>query len=129
VTASVSTAPTTTTPWAAERLIPAVLALVGFGIVGLAAADVSAAPWAGARALLTPTYLLLGPGWAIAGLIRGTSVAARAVLALGTGLAVSVLVGQAMVLTQAWHPVGMLYAVALLVQPVLVVHALRRARP
>ena len=109
------------------RLAPAVLLLLGFVVVGLAATGATGGTSGDVRAVLTPLWLVLGPGWALATALRPGSPAALAVLSVACGLALSIVIGQVMVVSGAWHPVGVLGVLAALVQPVLVVQALRRS--
>lgn len=113
-------------PWAAARLLPAVLAVLGLVAVACAVADVRAGPLSVVRSVATVVFLVLGTGWTFAGLLTTRSVAERSVVAAGTGTALTILVGQAMVVTGAWHPVGALLVAAVLAVPVLVRHALAR---
>ncbi|MFC5061617.1 glycosyltransferase family 2 protein [Actinomycetospora atypica] len=75
------------------------------------------------RLAVTVLFLVLGPGWAVAGFLRGAPVALVWTIALAVGCAVGVLGGQAMVVAQEFHPVLALYLVALVCLPLLVRHA------
>ena len=121
-------APAPARTWSAgERAVPALLAALGVVAALLAVVEGTAGPLSGpattVRAAATVAFLLVGPGWAVAGFLRGTRLAARAVLAVATGLAVSILAGQAMVVSGAWHPVGLMLALTAATVPLLVRHA------
>jgi len=117
--------PAPATPLAAARVIPAALAALGLVAVVAALADVEASGLHDARVVVTTTFVLLGPGWALAGYLRTPSLAERFVVAAGTGVALGILAGQVMAVGAIWHPVGLLYVVAALSVPALVRHAVR----
>jgi GT2 family glycosyltransferase len=105
-----------------ERGVAAALTAVGVLACCLAAADVGG----GVRLAATMVFLLLGPGWAVAGFLRRASPPLRWLLSIATGISLSILVGQAMVLLGIWYPVGALYLVTAVFAPLLVRHAAGR---
>jgi hypothetical protein len=110
---------------AAVRLIPAALAVLGLIAVGCALAGVQSGGLHAVRVVATTAFVLLGPGWALAGHLRTPSLAERFAVAAGTGVAFGVLIGQVMVVGSTWHPVGGLYVVAVVSVPALMWHAVR----
>jgi hypothetical protein len=107
----------------ARRVVAIVLvAMAGVACV-LAALGVTRG-WPGSvRLVVTPTFLLLGPGWAVAGFLRRAPAAHVWLLCVGVGVATTLLVGQVMVMTGAWAPVGALYLTAAVSVPFLLRHA------
>lgn len=112
----------------AAYLVPAVLAVLGLVAV-LAALGAPAAtpgsPIHDVRATATTLFLLLGPGWAVAGFVDRPSLGLHFVLAVAVSVALGILGAQVMVVLGAWHPVGLLVGVAALSVPLLVRHAVR----
>lgn len=109
-------------PW---RWVPGVLAALGLVAVVYAISDVRGTPLHDVRVAVTTVFLLLGPGWALAGFVRARSMAERFVVAAGTGVALTVLAGLVMVGAGTWHPVGLLYLAAALTVPALARHAVQ----
>lgn len=100
-----------------------VLAVLGAFAVVLALVNPIGGPSADIRAVATVAFMLLGPGWAVAGFLRSVSPALSWSVAAGVGCAVGGLGGEAMLLLGVWHPVGALYVLAAVCVPLLVRHA------
>ncbi|WP_018331085.1 glycosyltransferase family 2 protein [Actinomycetospora chiangmaiensis] len=98
------------------------LVLLLAGVAACLAALVGAQ--GGGRLAVTALFLVLGPGWAVAGFLRRPSVSLAWTVALGVGMAVGVLGGESMLLFGDVHPVGALYLVALVCAPLLLRHTI-----
>ena len=107
----------------ARRVVAVVLVVAGVAACGLSLLQASGGLLGQVRLVVTVGFLLLGPGWAVAGFLRRAPAAHVWLLALGVGVAATLLVGQVMVMTRIWAPAGALYAAALLSVPFLVRHA------
>jgi hypothetical protein len=107
----------------ARRIVAVVLVAAGVAACGLSLLQVAGGPLGQVRLVVTVGFLLLGPGWAVAGFLRRAPAAHVWLLALGVGVATSLLVGQVMVMTGFWVPAGALYAATVLSVPFLVRHA------
>jgi hypothetical protein len=107
----------------ARRVVAVVLVAAGVAACGLSLLQVAGGPLGQVRLVVTVGFLLLGPGWAVAGFLRRAPAAHVWLLALGVGVATSLLVGQVMVMTGLWVPAGALFAATVLSVPFLVRHA------
>ena len=107
----------------ARRVVAIVLIAAAVAACALAAADARGGFAGSLRLVVTPAFLLLGPGWAAAGFLRRAPAAHVWLLAVGTGTAVTLLIGQLMVMTGTWAPVGALYLTAAVSLPFLLRHA------
>ncbi len=107
----------------ARRVVAVVLVAAGVAACGLSLLQVAGGPLGQVRLVVTVGFLLLGPGWAVAGFLRRAPAAHVWLLALGVGVATSLLVGQVMVMTGFWVPAGALFAATVLSVPFLVRHA------
>jgi hypothetical protein len=107
----------------ARRVVAVVLVAAGVAACGLSLLQVAGGPLGQVRLVLTVGFLLLGPGWAVAGFLRRAPAAHVWLLAIGVGVATSLLVGQVMVMTGFWVPAGALFAATVLSVPFLVRHA------
>ncbi|MDF3049862.1 MAG: hypothetical protein K0R87_1500 [Pseudonocardia sp.] len=107
----------------ARRVVAVVLVAAGVAACGLSLLQVAGGPLGQVRLVVTVVFLLLGPGWAVAGFLRRAPAAHVWLLALGVGVATSLLVGQVMVMTGFWVPAGALSAATVLSVPFLVRHA------
>ena len=107
----------------ARRVVAVVLVAAGVAACGLSLLQVAGGPLGQVRLVVTVGFLLLGPGWAVAGFLRRAPAAHVWLLALGVGVATSLLVGQVMVMTGFWAPAGALFAATVLSVPFLVRHA------
>lgn len=107
----------------ARRAVALVLVAAGVTACVLSLLQVAGGPLGQVRLVATIGFLLLGPGWAVAGFLRRAPAAHVWLLALGVGVATTLLVGQVMVMTGLWAPAGALYAAAVLSVPFLVRHA------
>ena len=107
----------------ARRVVAVVLVAAGVAACGLSLLHVAGGPLGQVRLVVTVGFLLLGPGWAVAGFLRRAPAAHVWLLALGVGVATSLLVGQVMVMTGFWVPAGALFAATVLSVPFLVRHA------
>lgn len=107
----------------ARRVVAVVLVAAGLAACGLSLLQVAGGPLGQVRLVVTVGFLLLGPGWAVAGFLRRAPAAHVWLLALGVGVATSLLVGQVMVMTGFWVPAGALFAATVLSVPFLVRHA------
>jgi hypothetical protein len=110
----------------ARRVVAVVLVAAGVAACGLSLLQVAGGPLGQVRLVVTVGFLLLGPGWAVAGFLRRAPAAHVWLLALGVGVATSLLVGQVMVMMGFWVPAGALYAATVLSVPFLVRHAVSR---
>jgi hypothetical protein len=107
----------------ARRVVAVVLVAAGVAACGLSLLQVAGGPLGQVRLVVTVGFLLLGPGWAVAGFLRRAPAAHAWLLAIGVGVATSLLVGQVMVMTGFWVPAGALFAATVLSVPFLVRHA------
>jgi hypothetical protein len=107
----------------ARRVVAVVLVAAGVAACGLSLLQVAGGPLGQVRLVVTVGFLLLGPGWAVAGFLRRAPAAHVWLLAIGVGVATSLLVGQVMVMTGFWVPAGALFAATVLSVPFLVRHA------
>ena len=107
----------------ARRVVAVVLVAAAVAACGLSLLQVAGGPLGQVRLVVTVGFLLLGPGWAVAGFLRRAPAAHVWLLALGVGVATSLLVGQVMVMTGFWVPAGALFAATVLSVPFLVRHA------
>lgn len=107
----------------ARRVVAVVLIAAAVLACVLAAVGVTGGVAHSVRLVVTPVFLLLGPGWAAAGFLRRAPAAHVWLLAVGTGTAVTLLIGQVMVMTGWWAPVGALYLTAAVSVPFLLRHA------
>ena len=107
----------------ARRVVAVVLVAAGVAACGLSLLHVAGGPLGQVRLVVTVGFLLLSPGWAVAGFLRRAPAAHVWLLALGVGVATSLLVGQVMVMTGFWVPAGALFAATVLSVPFLVRHA------
>ncbi|MDL5160133.1 hypothetical protein [Actinomycetospora termitidis] len=78
------------------------------------------------RAVTTVVFMILGPGWAIAGFLRRSAPALVWAVAVAVGCAVGGLGAQAMLAAGWWHPDAALVLLVLLCVPALVWHVVRR---
>lgn len=101
--------------------------LAGLGIVacGLAVAGATSGVAGALRAVATTVFLVLGPGWAVAGFLRQGSPSLSWIVAIAVGCALGALGGEAMLELGLWHPVAALGLLAVLCVPVLLTHAIR----
>lgn len=104
-------------------LIGVVGALCAAGAV-LALADVQTP----ARLILTPVFLLLAPGVAIAGLLRDRDPLSALTVGLAASLAVNVLLAEAMLLFDAWSPRAGVATVAVVSAFLVILRQLHRPR-
>jgi hypothetical protein len=107
----------------ARRVVAVVLVAAGVAACGLSLLQVAGGPLGQVRLVLTVGFLLLGPGWAVAGFLRRAPAAHVWLLAIGVGVATSLLVGQVMVMAGFWVPAGALFGATVLSVPFLVRHA------
>ncbi|MEJ2890746.1 hypothetical protein [Actinomycetospora aeridis] len=98
-----------------------VLAALGVVAGVLAALEVTGV----VRAVATVTFMLLGPGWAVAGFLRGAAPALVWAVAAALGCAVGALGAVVMLRLGQWHPLAGLAALVVVVVPVLLRHAIR----
>lgn len=107
-----------------RRLVPVLLLALGTLACAMAAADLRGGILDAVRLAAVTGFLVLGPGWAAAGFLRGASTPQLWIVAIGTGTAIGILIGQVMLLVGAWSPVVALYVVVLLCAPLLLRHAI-----
>jgi hypothetical protein len=98
-----------------------VLAVLGVVAGVLAALEITGV----VRAVATVSFMLLGPGWAVAGFLRGTSAALSWIVAAAVGCAVGALGAVEMLRLDQWHPLLGLVVLVVLGVPVLLRHAIR----
>src|SRR5215213_11686626 len=103
----------------ARRAVAILLVLAGLAACAMSLLQVTGGTAGEARLVVTMAFLLLGPGWAAAGLLRRAPAAHVWLLTVGVGVATTLLVGQVMVMTGTWRPAAALYLVALLSVPFL----------
>lgn len=77
-----------------------------------------------ARLVVTTVFLILGPGWSVAGFLRRAPAAHVWLLAVGVGVAVTLIVGQIMVSSGVWAPTGALFLMTAFCVPFLLRHAI-----
>ncbi len=106
-----------------RRAATATLAVLGLTAALLAVVDARAGVGGGLRAVSTAAFLLLGPGWAVAGFLRRVPAALLWIAAAGLGAALGALAATVMLGPVGWHPVGALWVAVVLAVPVLVRHA------
>lgn len=107
-----------------RRFVP--LLLIGLGVIACAMAmlDLRGETAESIRLAAVGGFLLLGPGWAIAGFLRNVSTALLWCVASATGVGVGILISQLMLLLDVWSPVGALYIVVAICVPPLLRHAI-----
>lgn len=122
-TVSVPSAAELTRARVARRVVALLLVVAGITACVLSATGTTGGALGEARFLITTAFLVLGPGWAVAGFLRRAPAAHVWLLTVGVGVAATLLVGQLMVSTGAWHPAVALYLVTLVSVPFLLRHA------
>ncbi|WP_066363422.1 hypothetical protein [Herbidospora mongoliensis] len=81
-----------------------------------------------ARLILTPMFLLVAPGAAIAGLLRDRDPLSALTVGLAASLAVNVLLAEAMLLLDAWSPRAGVATVAVVSAFLVILRQLHRPR-
>jgi hypothetical protein len=71
----------------------------------------------------TVAFLLVGPGWAVAGFLRRAPASMIWILAVATSAAFGAVIGLGMVQLRIWQPEAALLLVVTLCSPVLLRHA------
>lgn len=107
----------------ARRYVAIALVLAGVTACVLNVLEVTGGLVGEVRFLLTMGFLLLGPGWAVAGFLRRAPAAHVWLLTLGVGVATTLLVAQIMVSARAWYPDIALYLITVVSVPFLLRHA------
>lgn len=105
-----------------RRLAAGLLALCGVLACVLAASGSTRGLPGQARAVATTAFLLLGPGWAVAGFLRRASPALLWSVAVAVGSAIGAMAAAAMLLLNQWHPVAALDVLVVLCLPALLRH-------
>lgn len=106
-----------------RRAVALVLVVAGVVACTMSVLDVTGGALGEARFLLTVGFLLLGPGWAVAGFLRRAPAAHVWLLAIGVGVATTLIAAQLMVSTGAWQPGAVLYIITVISAPFLLRHA------
>jgi hypothetical protein len=120
---SITSAAELTRARTARRVVALVLVVVGLVACGLCLANVTGGGLGNLRLLATLAFLLIGPGWAMAGFLRRAPAAHVWLLTVGVSVAVTLIAAQVMVSTGWWHPEAMLYILTAISVPFLLRHA------
>lgn len=107
----------------ARRVVALLLVVAGALACVLSVLDVRGGVAGDVRFLVTVVFLVLGPGWSVAGFLRRAPAAHVWLLTVGVGVASTLLVAQIMVSTRGWHPAVALYLMTALSVPFLLRHA------
>jgi hypothetical protein len=119
--------PSVVEPGLAAHRRAAAGALVVLGVLAgvLAAVGVTGGAGGTVRAVATVGFLVLGPGWAVAGFLRSVPPALAWTVAVAVGTAVGALGAQAMLAAGWWQPQIALGVLVVVCLPALVRHVLR----
>lgn len=107
----------------ARRIVALALILAGVTACAMSLLKISGGILGDVRFAVTLAFLLLGPGWSVAGFLRRAPAAHVWLLTVGVGVATTLLAGQIMVMAQAWHPHIALYLFTAMSVPFLLRHA------